>query len=151
MSLPVLSPQHPMGHGWAKGNPPLPGQPRGQAGARPGKGCGVRGGGSPAGLAPAPLLSTGNEATGWRFQHAAPGTVRHRTCTVLAQGVQPASTARPLHPAPSPRAKGCSGDPRPGDIPRPGDVTLPTWALRPWRGSCVPAWFTVHGPRDWLA
>lgn len=91
----------------------------------------------PAGLAPGPLPFTRNEATGWRFGHAAQYGSGSSACAN-------AHSTRPRHPARPPRAKGRSDTPPPRD-------TLPTWAVRLWRGGCVPAWFTVHGPRDWLA
>lgn len=92
---------------------------------------------------------TGHREALYRIHRIAPCTVQHRTRT----GVQPV----PMLPAPVPstlhghqEANRCKRDGK-GMEMGPGDTVLPTWTTLLRRRGCVPAWFTVHGPRDWLA
>lgn len=124
MTQSVLSPQHPVGT--AGGPPhPFPGSRGARQALTPTRAEESRVSLPRTGLALFPLLFDGHDTTGWRFWYATPSGTR--------------SSARPeLSPAR-------------GTERGPGDAPLPTCADRPRRGGCVPPWFTVHGPRDWLA
>lgn len=128
MSQSVLSPQHRVGNFGGNPRTPFPGSRGARQALTPAREGGTRVSVPRAGLAVSPLLFDGNDTTGWRFWYAAPGTEWHRE-------LSPSRCSR--------RPEGRSGN----AVTSP----LPTCAGRPRRGGCVPPWFTVHGPRDWLA
>lgn len=128
MSQSVLSPQHRVGNFGGNPRTPFPGSRGARQALTPAREGGTRVSVPRAGLAVSPLLFDGNDTTGWRFWYAAPGTERHRE-------LSPSRCSR--------RPEGRSGN----AVTSP----LPTCAGRPRRGGCVLPWFTVHGPRDWLA
>lgn len=106
--------------------------------------------------------STGMKPQGGAFGtwHWQPKGAVHRTAPYIIQHTGPVfnpcqCSQHPSHPPhmatkrqrDAREAKGDGKEMEKG----PGDTPLLTWATLPWRRGWVLAWFTVHGPRDWLA